>query len=170
MSKMYASERVLLEHHGGMIFRFPSQQVGDAALAQEIFNAARAKDEKVRYTAARKLQIALSNVVFEGDISGEVGPPYSIFLEGGSGIRLVVLPGYTIGHRVYLLLYYEGKPLEFREIQYSHARCFSPIDLDGLVSLRIPVGDLTRWREEIIKVMEERSAPRSSFFFPESAV
>jgi hypothetical protein len=166
MSEMYVDEHSLEKIHDFMIFRFPSQQVGDEALALEIFNAADGDDEKVRISAARKLQIALSKFVYEG----EVGPPYSIFLEGADVIHLVVLPGFNVGHRVYVFLYHKAQPLEFREIWYSHARCFSPIDVNKIVSLKIPANDLARWREEILKVMEARYAPRGGFFFPKSAV
>ena len=165
MSKMYVSEEDLLVLPPIMLFSFNSLQVGDEALALEVINAAKKTDETVRYNTARKLQLAMSKVISEGF----VGPPFSIFRDSLFFLRLVVLPGTQAGHRVYLFICQENQPLYLKEIWYSYARCFSPIDANELRNLNIPRDDLDRWREEILKVMEERNAPRGGVFFPKSA-
>jgi hypothetical protein len=160
----YRTETIRFEH--GVL------RVGDGSFANDIYSIAATEGERERFDAGLRLYIALAAVIL---ITGcpvytlKVPYPESLKDHGGSTLQLFTLPNLMdTGARQYDFSYTPDVPLILDSISFSHAECFFPIEPAPFVKLDVAQDDEWRYRNEVLKILDRRMAPRSKRVFPET--
>jgi hypothetical protein len=153
--------------------RFAGEGLGvkDAAFANDIYSIASTGDERERFEAGWRLYLALCDVVLPSGspvYTLKVWDKESLENRNLATLHLFTLPFFRAGAKRYEFHYSPDTALRLKAISLSHAKSFSPIEPGRFAELRVVQTDCWRIRNEVLKILERRKAPRSDSFFPET--